>query len=610
MTNGTYDEEVAALEEEKERLLFEKMGPVGAALNNVGQGLSWGYSDELAAGMAATLTAPFSPETFDEIYAEQLEEERKSLEISQKKYPKTAFVGILGGGIISGGTLYKAGTQILRNVPNLARLMGFGGAEGAAFATGMSEEGTGQLRDIQARLGIKDVGVGTAFGVLGGPLGAGAGALLRKLGSKVVMPIFRRATETPKGQAQRIVGRKLEQDEMGPAHIAEELERLGPRAVIADLGENVGALGRDITARPGRIRTIAANFLRNRQLTQQQQILKAAGLEDVDVGDYRRTFQAMIKNRATKAQKHYDIAYAAELEATEVLEELLKRPAVRSSVRKATNILKDEGLVADRNSVRFMQAVKEDLDDRISRAYRAGAEKLARRLINIKKGILKEVDSQVPDYATARNVFAGEKSLQTSAKMGRSLFGNKVNLDEIQDAVALMTVGERHTFRLGAVRGLIDVLEETPLDRNTAKRWAEASSARSREILNLAFPTKQVFDNFVKTATAETRFASTQGRVLGGSVTGRIAEGQKDLNNLMGFAHALRGDPAALGLQFLRTIVGGDVSEETLEEVGSLLFNRAVPKGLAEGAEPVVSQAFQRGAGVGAATAGTEYIRE
>ncbi len=68
-------------------------------------------------------------------------------------------------------------------------------------------------------------------------------------------------------------------------------------------------------------------------------------------------------------------------------------------------------------------------------------------------------------------------------------------------------------------------------------------------------------------------------RVLGGSPTTRITEEVADLSKDAGIASALRsGDPLSIGVQFLKSIGMGNVSEQTLEQVSTILFTRELPR--------------------------------
>ena len=136
MANGI-EEQIAERQAELERLRDENMSPIAAIANNVGQGLSFGWSDEAAAGLAAAVT----DQTFQDLYDDQLEIERGNMETARRKYPKLSLGSELGGGIYTGGNLYSLTSKALSNLPALIRLMSVGSVEGAAYGAGTGEEG-------------------------------------------------------------------------------------------------------------------------------------------------------------------------------------------------------------------------------------------------------------------------------------------------------------------------------------------------------------------------------------------------------------------------------------------------------------------------------------
>ncbi|MCP5017608.1 MAG: hypothetical protein GY938_20405, partial [Ketobacter sp.] len=376
-----------------------------------------------------------------------------------------------------------------------------------------------------------------------------------------------------------IVERAVDLDDLGPASLQDELKRLGPEATLADLGENLSGVARAVTGKPGRARTIASALLRDRQQTQKGRLLKSAGV-DFDINDFKRSFHATMNNRKSAAAPLYDEAYGAGLEITPNLTTLLKRPTMQKVLKKASVILKDEG--GGSGHIRLMDAAKRELDDMTGKALRGGKRETARRLINMKNDLLREVDSQVPSYKQARDLFSSEAGMRDSANLGRSLFrwspiSSRVDIDDIEVAVQNMGVGDRQAFQMGTIRGLIDKLEKTPETRNAAQKLIE--SPRQREILSMVFPDSDDMNRFLQTARAESQFSFTKNRILGGSPTTPRLEEAADLTREASVAAALRGgDTTGMAIQFLRSVGMGDVSEDTLEEVSRLLFSRALPK--------------------------------
>lgn len=613
--------EEARLLERKQELLRQRQGQsggkpgllkrvVGGVGEGVGQGLSFGFIDELAAGLAATVKSPFSERTFGEIYNEQLDIERGNLAGAREHAPYITGTSEFGGAVLQGGALLKGGTALVgeavRRVPLLARLIGVGAAEGALYGAGSSEEGER----------IEGAAMGGGVGAVAGPVGYGTAKVAGKALHMAAQPIMRAMTNTPTRQAERIVSRAMEADDLSLPTVRAELERLGPNATIADLGENLSATARGATARTGSARTIASNLLNDRQTGQQSRLLSAAGGEDFDVGDFKASFARAMTQRQSQAAPLYEKAYATSMQMTDQLKALIKRPALKNALQRALTIVKDEGITTNGEvgHVRVMDAAKQELDDQIGSALRNGERNTARRLLRIKNELLAEVDAQVPEYKQARELFSSEASLRDAGSLGRSVLTTRVDMEAAEIAVEAMTEGERHAFRMGAIRGLIDKLEGTPETRNAAGKLVE--SVRARDLLKMAFPDQAALDRFIRTAEAESQFSFTRNRVMGGSPTARIQEDVRALDQGSGVLAAMAQgrDAVGVGLQLLKKMGMGDASEETLNEVARILFSRDMPDGqlariVPRPARP--SNRATRGASAaGSAVAATSYLTQ
>lgn len=594
--------------EAKPGLLKRVIGGGGAGF---GQGISFGFVDELAAGLAATVKSPFSKRTFGEIYDEQLAIERGQLAAAREHAPYLTGTGEIAGAVTQGSALLKSATAVapslMARAPVLAQVATVGATEGALYGAGSAEEG-GRL---------KGAATGAAIGAVAAPAGYYAGKyVISPVVGATGRALQRAATNTPQRQAERIISIALQADELTDDAVRAELQRLGPNAVLADLGENLSSTARAAAARTGSARTIASNLLTDRQLGQQSRVIAAAGA--TDVADFKAAFQKTMTQRQSQAAPLYEEAYRAPMQMTEKMRALLQRPALRSAMQRALNIVKDEGLEGldpAMSPVRIIDAAKQDLDDQIGAALRGGERNTARRLLRIKGELLSEVDAQVPSYARAREIFSNEAALRDAGSLGRSLLTTRVDMDAAEIAVEAMTEGERHAFRLGAIRGLIDKLEGTPETRNAAGKLIE--SVRARDLIKMSFPDDETLKRFISTAEAESQFTFTRNRVLSGSPTARIQEDVRALEQGSGVLSAIGQGKDAVGVtvQLLKKLGMGRASDETLEEVAKILFSREVPERqlariASNTARRAPSAAARGGVAAGSAVAATSYLDE
>jgi len=312
MANGEdqlTQQQIEAAEAERDRLRLENMSALGATLNSLGQGFTFGYGDEIGASVAALVKRPFSDKTLGEIYEHEVEEARGLIKAGQEKYPWLSLGAEIAGGIPTGLGLWKAGSALLKNAPRLARLAGLGAVEGGIYGSGIAEEG--------ARLegGSRGAGWGAALG----PVGAGVGHAVSRGYQKLIAPTVRAFTQTPKAEARRLLQLAMERDDMTILQAEREMAELGPEAMLADIhGGNVVGLARAVAGQPGRAKSIGERLLHNRQGSQQQRILEAAGVAPDDVGTFRMRVYQMINDRKTKSGPLYQKAYQTVLEPDEL----------------------------------------------------------------------------------------------------------------------------------------------------------------------------------------------------------------------------------------------------------------------------------------------------
>jgi len=152
-----------------------------------GQGLTFGFSDEMAAGISS-LGSLFTDETFQESFDRTLEEKRKELEEYRKANPKTSLVGEITGSVapaiasllltpFTGGTssagVAASATRILSN-PLLAGKISQPGA--GLVAKSLEASKIGALQGAVAGAGYAEGEPQERIG--GAALGAAAGGLI------------------------------------------------------------------------------------------------------------------------------------------------------------------------------------------------------------------------------------------------------------------------------------------------------------------------------------------------------------------------------------------------------------------------------------------------
>lgn len=167
-----------------------------SALKGLGQGLTFGFGDELGAAEQAALTKLTGRGDFGDTYLKAREESRAENEAAKSAHPLAYYPGEIAGGAV---------TSFLPGV-GLSRGAKLGGTVlKTALAGGLAGLGnsTADLTQGDVAGAAKDTGVGT---VLGGTLGA-AGAGLGRLGQRaaqgvanVDQAVARKAAQTAAGE--------------------------------------------------------------------------------------------------------------------------------------------------------------------------------------------------------------------------------------------------------------------------------------------------------------------------------------------------------------------------------------------------------------------------
>ncbi len=138
----------------------------------VGQGLSFGFSDELAGGIGAGINSTMNMfgkgtgDSFGDAYRDIRDGARANKDAFAARNPKTALAAEIGGGLLTGG-VGAARVGALKGAQSLGRLAGVGAAEGAVYGAGASDADT--LDGVAG-----DAAIG---GLLGGATGAAAPAI-------------------------------------------------------------------------------------------------------------------------------------------------------------------------------------------------------------------------------------------------------------------------------------------------------------------------------------------------------------------------------------------------------------------------------------------------
>jgi hypothetical protein len=436
-----------------------QLSPVAQGALTAAQGATFNFADELA-GM-------INPEYRDVV--------RGATQQFAQDYPMgSAGLELAGGlatapftGPLSLGRGITTTGKALRTAGDLA-------AQGALSGAGAAEEGERGAGAIE----------GAAIGTV---LGGGANVLGRGIRSGIINPAMSRLPESAMKIAPESVGGYNVRPDYARERLAELLERdaqarvmrgvepgqeavmgaarlrkLGPEAPIASAGGNTLAEIDMLANLPG---------LAGRQLTAQQRRVAAgrgaaiSGAAESATGITQSAedeLSVLAKNQAAAAGPLYQKLQAIAFPIDDELQNILKRSRLDIGAAQKTATRRGEPQAPLRklqtgDELPFAAAdqLKRSLWDKAQAARRKGANNEAADLDRLRLDLVKKLDSLSPDYAKARETYAGFAELETAVDLGRSALSE--TSESLSKLTKDLTPSELEAFRVGAVDSLRQV---------------------------------------------------------------------------------------------------------------------------------------------------------
>lgn len=249
------------------------------------------------------------------------------IDYANEANPVLSTAGEIGGSLLN---------PIGAGATTLKGLVGAGAVAGGIHGF---EEGDKSLGGRLATGAGEGAVSGVAAGTLGGLLGAGSRVVAKGVdaGSRLL------GRDASVGA--RLVAQKLSDDAIKPAEAGtalQEARRLGTPAVIADLGDNVRALGGSVSRQAGPARSIAKSVTTDRQLGQGERIKDAINRDLGPTTDVLEESNRLMKGAREAAGPLYEKAYAAPAVGSPELDSLLATPAGRQALARAHTIAGNE----------------------------------------------------------------------------------------------------------------------------------------------------------------------------------------------------------------------------------------------------------------------------
>ena len=458
-------------------------------------------------------------------------------QLAQEQHPVPYLAGQLTGALAAplgaaGGT--TAAARIGRSIA--AGGVG-GGMYGAGDAVGHGEDAATVAKDA-----AKGAVTGVAFGGV-----AGAGGHVIGKGIDKGVSIIRGTRDVDAEAGRRVIdavrsdmesqGPQLSRDQIAAANAAGT-----PRAIVDTGGERTRALARSAANTSPEARQALTEVTQNRFEDQAPRVgsfirrITGGANADADTQVLQAAAKAANKPAYAKAYAqgsggiwHQDLA------------QLLKSPdfaqAAQDATRTGANKAAAQGFTPVKNpfvfgadgsvrlagnarpNLQFWDAVKQNLDDKIGAAMRAGEKGHAADLLALKSQLTAHLDTAVPAYKAARSGAAAFFGAEDALEAGQKFVMSNANINEARRAISKMSGPERELFARGFASDLADKIERTGDNRNVLNSIF-LNNGPARQKINIALGAQRA-DQLEALLRAEHVVDQARKAVSGNSTTAR-----------------------------------------------------------------------------------------
>lgn len=597
----------------------------GGVVNRVMESASLGVlGDEFRAGVGAAA----SPKTYDQA----LSDERKAERDFAAAHPVWDVAAGIAGGMLPIGGVVSLPARALSMGQKIARGFGAGGIMGLINGFMEGEGGASSRASDAAVTGALGAGVGAAA--------APAVAAVGKVAGAVKEPVLGALGIGNGRRVERAVAEAMRRAGMSDQDIAAALAKAAADgqteyALVDALGNPGQRMLAGIAKRPGDARKEIADFLDARQQGQGERIASfvedafgfrgdmkpSAGTAVVPQGHTFIDTPADVLRRpqrsaaaATDALKTArgtaaDAAYAAAREgaapvdvrgALAAIDQRLapmqgsgvaddgigkKLAQFRARLAAPQKALGPGETARELSDFDRVLGVKQDVQDAIGEAVRAGRNNEARVLGGVQRELDAALEAASPGYRKANDEFAAASRVIGAVDEGADMGRPGARYADTTARVAEMTPDERAAARIGYGGRLLARSENADAGINKAKPFTSQKSVAERNALALD-P-----DLLQRRIQREQQMYSTRGQATGGSPTAENQADQADSARveMSALGHLLFGNPKAAAQQLMSAVshAMGGKNEQTRSMIAKALLSNDPSK--------ILQQAARRG---------------
>jgi hypothetical protein len=372
----------------------------------------------------------------------------------------------------------------------------------------------------------------------------------------------------------------------------QEMANSGRVGMLADQGENLTKLGAYVGKQPGAGRRTAMEKLTERQIGTVDRITEAIQKDVARETNIYGVADDLHKARSKLSAPAYKTAYEKNFISSDLLDEIMTRPAIKKAMREAQIIAANEGrdpmalgyTFNEAGDVVYHASPSMETHDLIKRGLDAVIEPhrvngvinyknpKVKGLVDLRTKYRKELVDKNPAYGVALRIYSGPSQSIEAMEMGFKYA--KSSPEEITKKLNKMSPNDKEFYRIGVARAIKNTAESRGETTNIGKTLI--GSRKKQNALRPIFRTKADFDRFEKALRDESRMHRTFAKTTEGSITAEMMEEGRAFGvNAINFGRsASRGDVlgsvGAVGKGILERYRGNN--SKTSEEIGNILF--------------------------------------
>ena len=637
--------------------------------DSIVQGATFGFADEMAAGLGAPLDALFSDRSMKESYDHSMATSEYRRELEQKEKPIRSMIGEIGGGVLTGGTLAKGGLTLMNGGKGLLAKTGRGAVEGALYggASGIGHADSGNRLE------------GMAYGGALGGLFGGAAPAVANVASKALSPVVKKGQalarralhENPTAKqaglspnTYRTLRETVQADMRGGTN---RLAAAGDDAMLADAGPGSAGLLDAVGQVPGG-RQIAQTNVGNRVTEASKRVTSA--LDDAlgKPGESSSRALRVYGDKTNPLSLIYKRAYSKPIdyssETGRHIEGLVKGRVPKAAIDAANSLMRVKGetskqimaKVADDGSVVFetlpdvrqldyiTRGLNEVSDVANGKGKLGGTTPLGQAYSSLSREIRIALKEAVPEYKDALNVAADAIRTVKAREAGKIVLSPRMTREELSEVLSDMGGAELRKVSEG-VRMHIDdtmanvkrAMTDTNMDaREAAKALGDLSGRANREKLTALLGPEKAQRLFGEIDQADKAFQLRAGMAQNSKTAPRqLFNDQNKAQAEDGIINQLRmGKPVASAQSLARKAMGrtpqhmdaiasknaAEIADaltgprgENMKKLAALLMKKE-PKGIEQVAkamklDPEVAKTLMRGLAIKAGGEAKEFIK-